>query len=574
MSFMTPLWWIRAFELALEARRFTKDPFSLSGTSGLSPALTDIELNALIVMIQLAQSQIFSKSGTLVFSAEELQKHDAYRSPAKSFLFQRLLQLLPAVRIDAINTLSDGHISSLHLFQDEGSRQIAGGLWEASFRLPPLAPECILGYADAYGELLRLIEGKPRAHRYLGTHAPLPLRPALWLDLLGIEQFLFLQLQKATFWDKGPIHWEPVFGKPLDELFGSLELPERKARSSENHLPESLFRRRLRVLKRLGRKLLDHGLIRRVPEIDFLALDPANSAVSLLWSGQEMLEEGQAINKHERQCSEYFCEQLPSLMMKLTPVLSAEGTTKVEASLQLCKQLEVHMHSFSENYIRIEGNLILPLIGLFLEWKIRINSKGILRLPAWLEASEILKTPDHEPLAEQLLRFMRVMADAADLKREIEHVPLATLAAPVTLKQRHVLEFLASHSLDSASSKQLNPLQNPLHSSGPVSTKLGRSPSLNAPAGGSAKKGYGDIEIKRQAVSELQRMREADPQRYNLLKQQYLENLDRERKNIILEMQKRMHPHAFDDHLKHSLVKYMIDHPRSWQNGDSSRSLP
>jgi hypothetical protein len=65
-------------------------------------------------------------------------------------------------------------------------------------------------------------------------------------------------------------------------------------------------------------------------------------------------------------------------------------------------------------------------------------------------------------------------------------------------------------------------------------------------------------------------MRDKDPKRYQVLKQLYLDNLELEKKQIILEMKERMQPQAFDDHLKYSLVKYMVENPRSWQMGENA----
>ena len=59
-SFIVPLWWIRAFEVALQLRSLDTDPFTMSDNGGLSPALTDAELNAFLVIIQSAQQQILS----------------------------------------------------------------------------------------------------------------------------------------------------------------------------------------------------------------------------------------------------------------------------------------------------------------------------------------------------------------------------------------------------------------------------------------------------------------------------------------------------------------------------------
>lgn len=577
MSFMTPFWWIRAFEVAVQARNFKKDPFTVSAAAGLSPALTEVELNAFLVLLRLTQEQLFGQNEQFVYDLTTLQMHSSDRSPFKAFLFQRILQLLHSLRIESCHVANQGgggKLDSLPLFLLEPQERGVSGHWEARYKLAPLGAECILGFADPYADLVRLIKSEPRAHRFLGSFPPLALRPALWLDLQGIEQYLFLQMLKTSLWESASLHWRPVFGSSVEAFFDQLDLPQRKVKGENETRIESPFKARLRFLKKLSRKLLDHGLIKDLPEDDFFAFGLDGQQISLLWSGEEMQADSAALRAYEAKCcNQVFQHKLLPHLKELLRVFVGNGGMGMNAAQRLCEELSSYSGAFASDYIRIEGNLLLPIVGLFFEWKLRQGATHELTLPSVFRESEALKISDEIPLAEQLAKFVGIIKGSDEIRHDVQYLPMASIAAPVTLKQSHVIEFLASHTLAEGGTL---PSTSGNVSAGPSPQAVKAESVLGNPSSAplsNAKKGYADVEMKKQAVFELKRMREADPQRYSLLKETYLENLDRERKNIILEMQKRMHPHAFDDHLKHSLVKYMIAHPRFWQGVDGSRSL-
>ncbi len=577
MSFMTPLWWIRAFEIAQQARRFTIDPLSMSAASGLSPALTDTELNGLLVLIQLMQEQILRDEDWVTFEGESLQKHNPDRSRLKSFLFQRIIQLLRAIRIEPISPRNPQDATEpCLLFEREERRQAQSGVWQTAYKLSPLAPELILGYAEPYRELQRLIEGKSRVHRYLGSFAPLPLRPSVWLDMVNLEQFVFLQLQKATFWERSHLHWDSLFGKSFDEIFADIELPARKA--TEIKEPLSQFNQKLRLLKKVGRKLSDHGLLGAGQEVEFLAVDDDTDPLAVIWFGREILGERQAIMVHEARCAQFFQEQrMQGTIEALIPVLSHHSERGPEAAHQLWKEILSFTEGEKSTYLRIEGNLLLSLPALYFEWKLRIDAPHPMSLPPWVRESEAFRIVTGTSSKENVLRFARILIDQSDYRRDIERIHRSSLATPVSLRQPEVLEYLATHTKAKAKVKveaeaRLEGLSPSLPPIQPILSKPSSiSPAATEGSSGSssAKKGYNIIEAKRQVNHELQKMRERQPERYSLLKQEYLANLEQEKKDIIFEMKERMQPQAFDDHLKNSLVKFMIDHPRVWQNGES-----
>jgi hypothetical protein len=551
-SFMAPLWWIRAFEFALQMRRLETDPYTMSVAAGLSPALTDAELNALLVVLQAAQAQILQGQKWLSFSPESLQKNNAGIGRTRSFLFLRLLQVLRALQVSAPGNQEP--TEPILLFDREERRRDPQGSQRTMYRLAPMAIELLLGFGEPYAELTRLLDGKPRVHRLLGRYQPLPLRPSVWLDLVQLEQYIFLQLQKASLWEKSNFRWDAVFGRSFDAIFTGIDIPIRKDQVQDT----SPFRRRMRVLSRVGRKLMDQGVLKNPQEIDYLAIDQEGDPLTVVWQLHDTEGRERELRAYEMRCARYFREQtLEASLKKLTPVLLPGA---VETGVQLWRDIEEAERQVPIGYLRVEGNLLLALPALFLEWSLRREATDILSLPGWIKDSaavQILRSD--RPMLERLQSFAQIIIDQPEYQRDIEEVPRGSFAAPVSLKQREVLEYLALHTNKQSSTRDGSPQ---LADAQPSRTPARANPVLSQQP---ARKAPTDADMRRQASEELQRMREKDPKRYQGLKQTYLENLELEKKQIILEMKERMQPQAFDDHLKYSLVKYMVDNPRLWQ---------
>ena len=563
-SFMAPLWWIRAFELALQWRRLDVDPGSMSQATGLSPALTEVELNALLVILRVAQQQILLGQKWLTFPAESLQKNNAANGRTRNFLFLRLLQMLRSIQIAPPAHQEAGE--PILLFEKEERRRDSQGNWKTMYRLAPMAAELMLGYGEPYAELTRLLEGKPRVHRHLGQHQPLSLRPSVWLDLLHLEQYIFLQLQKASYWEKSRFRWDAVFGRTFDSLFSGIELSGRKGEEL------SPFSRKMRLLTRVGRKLVDQGVLKHAQDLDYFAVDQEGDPLAVIWQLHDSESRDREARHYENRCARYFREQsLETSIKKIIPVLQANGNTTIEAAHQLWKEIDEADKNLALGHLRIEGNLLLSITAIFFEWSVRKPSDDILRLPGWLRECAAIQAIDApRPLVERLQNFAQIIQDQPEYHRDLEQLPRATLASPLSLRQREVLELLASHSLKNSGSREMQVSQASEPSTTPQALRT--APRHPTPLSGTAnRKTFNDAEMRKQASDELLKMRERDPKRYSGLKQQYLDNLENEKKQIILEMKERMQPQAFDDHLKYSLVKYMLDNPRLWQSEERIR---
>ncbi|RYZ59983.1 MAG: hypothetical protein EOP07_02295 [Proteobacteria bacterium] len=564
-SFIVPLWWIRAFEVALQLRSLDTDPFAMSETGGLSPALTDAELNAFLVIIQSSQQQILSGQKWLKFDPDLLLKNHPAMGRTKSFLFLRLVQMLRSLQV--LPHSQPDQKETLFFFEREERRRDTDGSTKTMYRLNNLAAELLLGYTEPYSEVVRLVEGKARAHRYLGNHEPLSLRPSVWLDLSYLEQFIFLQLRKASMWEESSYRWDSVFGRGFDEFFANLTLPKIKAKDGMELSP---FRQKIRLLKRVGRKLIDHGVIRSAQNIDYLAIDSDGDPLTVIWQLHESEAQSQERKDYETDVARYFRDNhLDQALKKLVPIVSP--TAKTDELFAFWREIEDREKIESSGHLKLDGNLLLPISGLFFEWNLRSKSSDILSMPGWLKDSPALKLIGNPalPLQEKLSGFAAMIKAQPEYQKDIENLPRASIAAPITLRQADILERLATAASSASSSSKTATSQG-------VQARKDKQTSP-APAAATTMKPVGvqkgpDPELRKQASEELQKMREREPKRYQSLKAKYLEDLEMEKKQIIFEMKERMQPHAFDDHLKYSLVKYMVDNPRLWQTED--RNFP
>ncbi|MCX6128337.1 MAG: hypothetical protein NTX25_04645 [Proteobacteria bacterium] len=547
-SFMAPLWWVQAFELALQLRRLEADPFSMSLAAGLSPALTDAELSALLVLMQQAQQQILQGQKWLSFSSDNLQKNQSGQGRTRSFLFLRMLQILRSLQV--YPAASQEPHESVHIFDREERRRDAHGAWKTVFRPAPMAAELLLGFGEPYAELSRLLDGKPRVHRLLGRSHALPIRPSVWLDLVHLEQYVFLQLQKASFWENGSFRWDAVFGRSFESIFNGLNMPIPK------QMPEgwSPFRQKMRLLLRVGRKLIDHGVLRNPQELDYLAIEQDSDPLLVIWQLKDDEHSKVVLKQYEQKCARYFREHtMESTLKKIIPILALSGGQTPESLSQLWRELDEVERTTPVGYMTLEGNLLLNLAPLFFEWSARSQATDVLRLPGWLAespAAHELNAP-RRSLHERLQTFAKIIQDHSEYARDIESLPRASLATPNSLRQREVLEFLASHSAKNHIGREAGELEE----SNRPSAQRAQAVKNNVPVSPThVRKAIPDADLRRQASEELQKMRDKDPRRYQSLKQLYLDNLEQEKKQIILEMKERMQPQAFNDHLKFSAI--------------------
>jgi len=73
------------------------------------------------------------------------------------------------------------------------------------------------------------------------------------------------------------------------------------------------------------------------------------------------------------------------------------------------------------------------------------------------------------------------------------------------------------------------------------------------------------------AAEELQKIRNGNFSQYFQLKQRYLESLDLQGREVIRDIEQMLAPVLFEEHLRHGIIRYMVDHPSAWQSARSGK---
>jgi len=77
--------------------------------------------------------------------------------------------------------------------------------------------------------------------------------------------------------------------------------------------------------------------------------------------------------------------------------------------------------------------------------------------------------------------------------------------------------------------------------------------------------------IRLLAAEELQKIRNGNFSQYFQLKQRYLESLDLQGREVIRDIEQRLAPVLFEEHLRHAIIRYMVDHPSAWHSAGSGK---
>jgi hypothetical protein len=211
-------------------------------------------------------------------------------------------------------------------------------------------------------------------------------------------------------------------------------------------------------------------------------------------------------------------------------------------------------------YVMRDASLVLGAI-LFCEWWARQLPTHPLPLPGEIARTKggILCNPSQDDgIRERFREFAAWLGqDFASSLCSLD-LPLATLTSRASRGTPEFKELLKIYR-DSATPKQRDTLEVKARPNETMVRTEADSSKLRPKTEG------GFESTKRQATAELLRLRDRDPQGYTSLKKMYIESLDLNRKKIVLEMQSRSQSQSFDDYLRHSLVKFMVENPDAWQ---------
>ncbi len=593
-----PSWWVRAYEAASAADDGDESAMARACASGLAPVLNPQELNALGVVLDTLQRQILSGNHrVLTIRAEEHLKHASTTVRSRLFTFERIMQQLAGVRVLA--TPEQGQRRAFKLFASDAFLD-GGDDGAAAVELVPtrLGPELLLGLADPHLDLVRLALGEPEAGTILGRQPPLGIWRSIWLELQqGLEQVLFLRMERGMQWDFRWLQLDGVFGLTLDELFQGLKVPESRH-------PDKLaeLTRRLRVLDRLGKKLAAHGFLQPAQSDQYLAVDAREErSLELVWQMGRGRLATEAMTRYRSAAADFmlrhrfedFGDAFHRLFLGPAPAPDALNAARA-AWARLGAQSAPASAKTALSFRQTQP--LLPQ-ALFHEWRLRRQATGPLPLPEFLRSGPLaqLTAPDGDgDLEARFAAFCAYIGETPGLGRMLEEAAFATFASPLSKSSRELREHVTGLLTPQRAAVP------PADEGGSARARADDAGGAARPDGSGARPGDGarpqfgsgasaalakrapdeapEVAPRQAAVSgalasrmrkiaseELQKMQASAPDRFADLRRAFFSSIDPEQRKTIVDCQRTMPTTMFDEHLRHRLVRYMVENPGAWR---------
>lgn len=550
-----PSWWVGAFENSMMTHQEAID--EKLKLSRVYPQQTSDELSALALIIGELQRQIVTTGSTTVTIDPEIFAKEVSGKGSKNLtIFQGMLQRLATVSL--LNETDQGY---------EPVRVFSADFWRKSdnqifldLSLDEMARELLLGYANPYLDLSRLRQRKPLAHQIMGLEGPLVVWKSAWMELQGVEQLVFIRLEQAMQWACRWLHFDGVFGECFSKIFRDVKLPGREVQEPAHRLKSMVL-----ILNRMGKKLCQHGVLKFQVDDNYLAFGPhSDESLQLLWQACPQKAFGFE-NKAFRSMAMARLHDSDAFDDVILSALSMNVSSSVQ------EDVRVIIHSLRERYGKdffrpvIGKNSSAPIIAgwLFIEWMLRQQPAHPLPLPEPVRTSVVgslteLKSTDHS--VHSFEEFCQLVDEKYEMKEMVDTLPLATLAKPSSFRDGRLLDALHAENRSSVvRSSQESSVSKPEPE--PNTQKLANRQNLNS-----------DYKMRRIAADELKKIKETDPNHYEELKKFYMDSLDDNRKKLLNELHQRMQPEMFESHLKHNLVRFMVDNPNLWHSAKNRRS--
>lgn len=550
-----PEWWVRAFEVAVGSNFETPSLKESTRYAKLIPALSAAELSALALLVSEVQRQVLDGQATVELFPEKHSKFITTSSKSKQIVFKKVLQGIGGLRV-LVEQGERQLLSSQALFSSEQwfGQQASGGDLSLKLRLNSVGEDFFLGMAEPYTAFNKMIQERRRPIHVCCSFAPLHIQKSAWLDLGAVEQTILLRLERQVQWVKNWLQLSGIFGVDFFELVQGVRVARR---SSENAL-EGVFV----FLKKLGKKLVDHGMLARQVSDQYLGLgDMFGQGVQLIYqlSHQRLheLEEGSYLKKVNR----YFSAH--KLLPRYQEILS---------SLSMGTHVPDALMKWSESWGELDESqdFVPSVVGrwqsrpintkmLFAEWVLRQQGGHSVPLPEELRSSESAKyclgDLTFENISSVFRKFCQSLALIADDSDSLSIVDEGF---------DRLQELTKFVEVTPPARTQGNPKEQIRKYSENPNIPISESHAQNS-------KGVHQAKLRLVASEELVRLRKNDKAQYESLKAKYFDSLDPSSKSLIVEVRKQMQKEKFEEHLKRRLISYMVKNPNQWT---STKTLP
>ena len=285
-----PSWWIASYDRVV----VLPDPSeSLKASSELKimPLFDASELSVLAVLLSKFQQALLEGEGKAKFTSSYLGK--SHTTDKQSSILSKIIQSLGGIRFINRGTTTNFVESETLVSEDDETTSL-------EINLSRQGEELVLGMVDGYEECLRELSNQSTVSDVLSSNPPVGIGKSLWLDLKPIEASILLRMEVAMQWDLKWLHFNGTFGASLHDLFEGLDIKIRKNVTSE-------FSKKIKVLDRLGKKLMEHGLIVPPQDCNYYAFDQVE-APNLIWKVSKESNNWDDMSSYFAKCSNFFSE--------------------------------------------------------------------------------------------------------------------------------------------------------------------------------------------------------------------------------------------------------------------------
>ncbi len=548
----------------------------------LLPSFDGAELASLALLLSELQAQFLRTDGpssVLKISIEDIQR----LTPRADFgsrdkmlgVFEALSQLRMLVPKDG------GELSAFRLFGEESWGTPGQYQDSAVLSLPVMEStgEVLCGYVDAHFDLVRSLSGEASIKGLLCRLNPLVIWTPVWLELTLPEQLFYLRMESLMQTHGSWMRLDGLTGASIQVLSRGVRIP-RRSQALDDAQESSHLLEQLRLFGRLGRRLVAHGVIKKIPDRGFTATGSysISEAPLLLWQATaERLRsnaEGEFLGLVGRRIL------LGSSNKQITNLLRLFAGISNDKTLYMSRLKEIWqiIRDQPGSVYAAEPGVFVQSHFLFLEWIGRAGARAQLPLPKSVLHSDIYQVLSDVCTANAAQRFKKFCQIFSEKQCFFgsEQDNSADFPYSITRIEAHgsMYERLSlllkeeSHAVHGPSSSGLERYVSVSSVKAPrnqVTEEDASRESDNA-----AKPTVFGQKLHKLASQELEKMIRQSPDCYRTLKQKYISSLDSETRALVLNVQRRLDSRAFDLQLRTRLVRFMIDNPASWTSPSSA----
>lgn len=385
---------------------------------------------------------------------------------------------------------------------------------------------------------------------------PLVVWKSLWLELSGIERLLYLTLEKQMQWQCSLTHLDGSFHIGFDDLDWIIK----KFHSTRKKGTRAF--QAFSLLKKIGKKFVEQGLLAKRTDFEVMLMDSTESSgcPQLLWTSTYEKHQSLQESLYGRQVASHFIEGFLQ-ENRQEAFCKTFGLSPLTISRDLrvflldqAKHLKIHPIAVKNFHDSKPHLSFLNSIILFVEYTLRF-SEDSLRFPPSDGVRDIVGevfTGNDFTFEQKYTRFQGLIERNFTFQEILSKEKGASV---FTGELRS--EFRQAYQKSSQNvigKKEVEPAR------GAIEVEVNKSTGSHLKTDEIAAKPEGAFSRK-DALALINDLSTKYTSTYRSLINQYLDSLDSQSKKLILDVQERMQPLSFNEHLRQRLVRYLVAKP-------------